>query len=134
MPHGMPILIVYGDEANNLPQLAMAAGAAGFASRLGRVKDLLQTCVEVVAGKMVFPFFDVRDLKADPIASLSQKERKILEALSRGLSNRELASELEITINTVKFHLSNIYEKLSVRNRTQAIAFYYSSSLVGQRK
>lgn len=43
------------------------------------------------------------------------------------MSNRELSKELQISTNTVKFHLSNIYEKLNVKNRTQAIAFFYSS-------
>ncbi|MDD9923613.1 MAG: LuxR C-terminal-related transcriptional regulator, partial [Boseongicola sp.] len=46
---------------------------------------------------------------------------------SKGLTNRELSRELGISINTVKFHLSNLYDKLAVRNRAQAIAFYYSS-------
>ncbi len=57
----------------------------------------------------------------------------MLEALSKGLTNRELAKELDISINTVKFHLSNLFEKLSVRNRAQAIAFYYSSRLPGEK-
>jgi two-component system nitrate/nitrite response regulator NarP len=51
----------------------------------------------------------------------------MLEALSRGLTNRELSVDLGISANTVKFHLSNLYDKLSVKNRAQAIAYYYSS-------
>jgi len=129
-----PKLVVYGDDTGDLPRLAMSAGAAGFASRSGDVEGLLSTCVEVSKGKMVFPFVDVRDLQSDPIQSLSRKERVILDSLSKGLTNRELSKELGITTNTVKFHLSNLYEKLSVRNRAQAIAFYYSSRLPGERK
>ncbi|MCH2164779.1 MAG: response regulator transcription factor [Marinovum sp.] len=130
-----PRLIVYGDDSPDLPRLAMTAGAAGFAPRSSEVDSLLDICLEVAKGKMVFPFIDVRDLQADPIASLSRKERVMLEALSKGLTNRELSKELGISTNTVKFHLSNLYEKLSVKNRAQAIAFYYSSRLareVGQ--
>jgi two-component system nitrate/nitrite response regulator NarP len=78
---------------------------------------------------MVFPFLDVRELQTDPIQQLSRKEHVILEALSKGLTNRELASELDISINTVKFHLSNLYDKLDIKNRAQAIAFFYSSRL-----
>ena len=81
---------------------------------------------------MVFPFLDVRELQQDPIHQLSRRERVMLEALSKGLTNRELAKELDISINTVKFHLSNLFEKLSVRNRAQAIAFFYSSRLPGE--
>ncbi|MGB7244196.1 MAG: response regulator transcription factor [Sulfitobacter sp.] len=126
-----PRLIVYGEDRADLPRLAMNAGAAGFASRSGDVDDLLAVCMDVAAGKMVFPFVDIRELQADPIHSLSNKERIMLEALSKGLTNRELSSELGISINTVKFHLSNLFDKLSVKNRAQAIAFYYSSRLPG---
>ena len=66
---------------------------------------------------MVFPFLDVRSLKSDPMEQLSPRERSLLEALSKGRTNRELAQEFDITINTVKFHLSNLFEKLGVRNR-----------------
>jgi two-component system nitrate/nitrite response regulator NarP len=124
-----PRVVVYGDEEAGAPRLAMAAGAAGFTSRLGPVEGLLQTCTEVAVGKMVFPFIDVRALQDDPIRSLSKRERAILDALATGLTNRELANELGISMNTVKFHLSNLYDKLSVRNRAQAIAFYYRSNL-----
>ncbi len=127
-----PKLVVYGEAAGDLPRLAMTAGAAGFAPRSGEVDGLLSICADVAAGKMVFPFIDVRDLQQDPLLSLSRKERVILETLSKGLTNRELSKELGISTNTVKFHLSNLFEKLSVKNRAQAIAFYYSSRLPGE--
>jgi two-component system, NarL family, nitrate/nitrite response regulator NarP len=121
-----PRIVVYGTTSRDLHRLAMAAGAAGFADRAAPVETLLDTCAEVAAGRMVFPFLDVRDLQADPIQQLSRRERAMLEALSRGLTNRELSAELGISTNTVKFHLSNLYDKLAVKNRAQAIAFYYS--------
>ncbi|WP_372886668.1 LuxR family transcriptional regulator [Shimia sp.] len=127
-----PRLVVYGDGTGDLPRLAMTAGAAGFADRSADVEGLLATCADVAAGKMVFPFIDIRELQKDPIHSLSRRERTMLEALSKGLTNRELSKALGISTNTVKFHLSNLYEKLSVRNRAQAIAFYYSSRLPGE--
>jgi two-component system nitrate/nitrite response regulator NarP len=122
-----PRLIVYGDEASETPRLAMSAGAAGFAGRSAPVERLLETCLTVAKGQMVFPFLDVRKLQLDPIEQLSKRERALLEGLSRGLTNRELSKEFEISPNTVKFHLSNLFEKLSVKNRTQAIAFYYAN-------
>jgi two-component system, NarL family, nitrate/nitrite response regulator NarP len=122
-----PKFVIYGEATGDTPRLAMQAGAAGFAARSGEVEGLLETCADVAAGKMVFPFIDVRKMQQDPIQSLSRKEHAILDALATGMSNRDLSKELQISTNTVKFHLSNIYEKLSVKNRTQAIAFYYSS-------
>jgi two-component system nitrate/nitrite response regulator NarP len=124
-----PRVVVYGADYPRLPRLAMTAGTAGFVPRSGDVGMLLSTCTKVADGNMVFPFLDVRDLQKDPIEQLSNRERMILEALSKGLTNRELSKELNISINTVKFHLSNLFDKLSVRKRAQAIAFYYSSWL-----
>ncbi|MEL6466202.1 MAG: response regulator transcription factor [Pseudomonadota bacterium] len=128
-----PRIVVYAEDTGDLPRLAMTAGAAAYAPRSSEAETLLDTCIDVAAGKMVFPFLDVRDLQSDPIHQLSRKERGMLEALSKGLTNRELSKELGITVNTVKFHLSNLYEKLSVKNRAQAIAFYYSSRLALER-
>ncbi len=124
-----PKIVVYGDPDGELPRQAMQAGAAGFASRSGAVEGLLDVCTDVANGKMVFPFVDIRQLNQDPINSLSKKERQLLEALADGMSNRELSAQLEISINTVKFHLSNIYDKLGVKNRGQATAYYFKSGL-----
>ena len=124
-----PRILVYGDNTGDLPRQALSAGAAGFSPRNGPVEGLLETCVAVAAGQMVFPFLDVRELQTDPIYQLTKRERALLEALSRGLSNRQLAAEFEISANTVKFHLSNLYEKLSISSRTQAVAFFFSSRL-----
>jgi len=125
-PNG-PRLVVYGEESADTARKAMSSGAAGFAARSGTVERLLETCLAVAKGQMVFPFLDVRKLQQDPIEQLSKRERGLLEALSKGLTNRELAKEFDISTNTVKFHLSNLFEKLSVKNRTQAIAFYYAN-------
>lgn len=52
---------------------------------------------------------------------LSRRERDVLRLLVQGMSNSEIAQALTITINTVKMHVRNIYAKLGVRNRAQAI-------------
>ena len=127
-----PRILVYGDTDGDLPRQALAAGAAGFTPRNGPVEGLLDTCAAVADGQMVFPFLDVRELQTDPIHQLTKRERALLEALSRGLSNRQLATEFEISTNTVKFHLSNLYEKLSVSSRTQAVAFFFSTRLAAE--
>lgn len=122
-----PRLVVYAEEGGDIPRKAMAAGAAGFVSRSDPVERLPETCLAVAKGQMVFPFLDIRSLKQDPIEQLSPREKTLLEALSKGLTNRELAKELGISENTVKFHLSNLFEKLDLKNRAQAIAFFYAN-------
>jgi two-component system nitrate/nitrite response regulator NarP len=126
-----PRLIIYGNDDKSLVQKAIAAGAAAYATRSGSTETLIQTCLDVAAGKMVFPFLDIRELRNDPIESLSRKEKQLLDALATGLTNKELSRDLGISTNTVKFHLSNIFDKLSVRNRAQAIAYYYAHKAKG---
>ena len=130
---GAPRMVIYGDATGGtLPRYAMLAGAAGFAARAAPVDRLLEACVAVAQGQMVFPFLDVRSLHDDPATQLTPRERTLLEALSKGATNRTLATEFGISANTVKFHLSNLYEKLGLTSRAQAIAFYYSARLSDQ--
>ena len=60
----------------------------------------------------------------DPLRDLSARERQILAMASRGLSNRQIAVELEVTVHAVKFHLASIFRKLSVVNRTEAAVVF----------
>ena len=61
---------------------------------------------------------------------LSERETTLLQTLARGLSNQEIGKELWITEQTVKFHLTNVYRKLGVENRTQATRVAYEHGLV----
>jgi len=125
-----PRIVVYGDDRKGeIARAAMIAGAAGFVARTLPIETLLDTCLSVSRGQMVFPFLDMRDLQADPISQLTRREKALLTALSKGLTNKDLARDFDISANTVKFHLSNMFEKLGVKNRAQAIAFYYASFL-----
>ena len=85
---------------------------------------MLDTIIAVAAGRMVFPFIDVSSLASDPLAGLTPRERELLAALAGGLTNQQMATQLDISLNTVKFHLKNLYDKLGVGNRAQAVAFY----------
>jgi LuxR family maltose regulon positive regulatory protein len=58
----------------------------------------------------------------DLIEPLSERELEVLQLISEGLTNREIAQRLFISLRTVKWHTSNIYGKLGVKNRTQAVA------------
>ena len=60
--------------------------------------------------------------KSDLIEPLSERELEVLALLAEGLTNREIASRLFLALNTVKAHAGNIYGKLNVHSRTQAIA------------
>jgi len=127
-----PRVVVYGSaDTADVVRRAMTAGAAGFCARSHAPEDLLAIVRQVARGQMVFPFVDVRDLNRDPAESLTGRERALLAALARGLNNKALAAEFSISVNTVKFHLRNLYDKLSVASRAQAIAFYYAANIKG---
>lgn len=123
-PDAPPIIVYTGSGNPDVPRQAMALGAAGFCSKNEPPSQLLDTIVAVAAGRMVFPFIDVALLAADPFAGLTPRERELLSALAGGLTNQQMAGKLDISLNTVKFHLKNLYDKLGVSNRAQAVAFY----------
>ncbi len=130
-----PRCVVYADDrSGETARRALAAGAAGFCARSAPVEEMLDVCAEVAAGRMVFPFMDVRALQADPIFSLTKRERALLESMAEGRTNKELATEFSVSVNTVKFHLSNLYDKLGVKNRSQAISFYFAARMEGDWK
>jgi DNA-binding CsgD family transcriptional regulator len=60
-------------------------------------------------------------------ATLSRRERDVLEMTSRGLTNRQVGQHLNLSVHAVKFHLASIYRKLRVSNRTEAAVVYLQS-------
>src|SRR5207237_10161200 len=94
--------------------------------------DLPSALRQAVAGT-VFTAIGLPDAKtpgAAREAGLTDRELAILSALARGLSNGQIGKELWIAEQTVKFHLTNIYRKLGVANRTEAARFAYQEGIV----
>lgn len=75
-----------------------------------------------------------RDKSVEMISALSPREKEILELLGHKLSAQEIAASLYVSEATVKTHLRNIYRKLSVRNRGEAVAVAYQLGLVRDSK
>ncbi len=121
-PRAPRILVYTGHRDPETCQEVMALGGAGFCSKSEPPERLLLALVEVAAGRMSFPFVDVRTLGYDPLSTLTRRERELLEGLAAGRTNARIATELGVSVNTVKFHLKNLYEKLSARNRAEAVA------------
>jgi two-component system nitrate/nitrite response regulator NarP len=124
---GSPRVVIYtGDPSSDIPRQAMRLGGAGFCSKSEPPSQLLDSVARVATGQMIFPFVDVRELHSYPLSELTPRERELLAALSEGSSNAQLAARFDISIQTVKFHLKNVYEKLGIGNRAQAVALYVS--------
>ena len=120
-----PRVVVYsGIETETAPAHVMAHGGAAFVSKNEEPEYLLDTIAEVARGRMVFPYLDVSQINANPITTLTRRELEILSSLAAGRTNKEIAAEKAVSTNTVKYHIRNLFEKLSVTNRGQAIALY----------
>ena len=123
-----PRVVVYtGFESESVPAQVMAHGGAAFVSKNEQPVHLLNTIVQVAGGSMVFPYLDVSQLNANPLGTLTKRELEILASLAAGRTNKEIAAEKAVSTNTVKYHIRNLFEKLGVSNRGQAIALYLKS-------
>jgi DNA-binding NarL/FixJ family response regulator len=71
--------------------------------------------------RRVVEFFRHRTHPRDDGTHLSTREEEVLELLSKGYANKEIADRLELSIDTVRSHLKHIYEKMHVRSRTEAV-------------
>jgi DNA-binding NarL/FixJ family response regulator len=58
------------------------------------------------------------------LATLSDRERAVLEMVATGLTNAQMAERMKLTVHAVKFHLASIYHKLQVANRTEAAVLF----------
>lgn len=97
--------------------------AEGVVLTSDTVEEMTFALRHVLEGRAVMPVgWQAASLQPDaPLAALSAREREVLEFLTAGMSNKEIAAQLTISSNTVKFHLRTIYSKLGVRNRVQAM-------------
>ncbi|HZM04956.1 MAG TPA: response regulator transcription factor [Candidatus Saccharimonadales bacterium] len=112
---------------------ALRAGASGYLLKrsshqeiLGAIRDLLHggaPMTAAIARKVVAAFHEPVK-QEDPHTLLSGREREILDLLSAGLSNKEIGARLNVSQFTVKNHLANVFAKLHVRSRTQAVIAY----------
>lgn len=80
----------------------------------------------VIARKVVLSF-QPKETPATTEATLTAREREVLELLVKGRLYKEIASELEVSVPTVDFHIRNIYAKLHVRSRAEAVARYVNT-------
>ncbi len=123
-----PRIIVYtGLESSTLPAQVMAHGGAAFVSKSEQPSFLLDTLADVAAGRMVFPYIDVRTLYDNPLVTLTRRELEVLSSLATGRTNKQIARDMDVSLNTVKFHVRNLFQKLGVNSRAQAIAMYLRS-------
>jgi len=113
-------------------QAAFQRGATAYIVKSVNPVDLpsaLRQALDQTVYQGVRVIGDVNGQAGDGLG-LTEREMSMLKALARGLSNQAISKEFWVTEQTVKFHLSNIYRKLGVANRTEAARFAYERGLV----
>ena len=111
-------------------QAAFKRGANAYIVKTVDPLDLPAALRQVLDTTIYFPLSVAPQPEENAlVASLTEREVSMLKALARGLSNNAISQEFWVTEQTVKFHLTNIYRKLGVRNRTEATRFAYQNGL-----
>lgn len=120
-----PIAILSAHDSAQMVSTAQAVGAAGFLSKRQPLENTIAGIEMILAGGRIFPPSPGPDEHIDMLRkrldSLSGAQRRVLLALASGDLNKQIAADLGVSEATIKAHLSAIFRKLAVTNRTQAI-------------
>jgi DNA-binding NarL/FixJ family response regulator len=130
-PH-VKVAILSGVDDPSVIQAAFDRGAAAYIVKHVDPRDLPSALRQAVEGTVFQPLgalARVRNGAAEDV-ELTKREQTILEALQTGRSNKQIAEKLFLAEQTVKFHLTNIYRKLAVSNRTEAVRYAHDHGIV----
>jgi DNA-binding NarL/FixJ family response regulator len=119
---GAQIIVLTTYEGDEDIHRALEAGARAYLLKDMVRTELLQTIRDVLAGhRHISPTVAARLAEHTPRIALSERELQVLKLIAKGLRNKEIGAELDIAEDTVKIHIKNIFAKLDVIDRTQAV-------------
>ncbi|MEK0316466.1 response regulator transcription factor [Cohnella sp. 56] len=131
------VLTSFLDDEKMYP--VIEAGAFSYllkTSRANEIADAIRAAARgqsvlesQVASKMMNRFRKPAQSEAQPHEELTDREMEVLQLIAQGKSNQEIADELFIGIKTVKYHLTNMFSKLGVEDRTQAAIYAHRNGL-----
>ena len=132
MPKIQVMMLTVYDDTDQIFK-ALSAGASGYMLKRSTPAKLLEAIKELneggspmsssIARKVVASFQDALGTD-DKQTSLSSREQMVLDCLAKGLTYKQVADQLSISIPTIRSYLRRIYEKLHVQSRTEAVAKY----------
>ena len=143
-PAAPSVLVLTTYDTDEYVFQALRAGAAGFLLKHTSPELLVQAVRAVAAGEgLIAPSVTRRLISEfartapttphavpDELASLTSREREVLDLVASGLSNAEIAAALVVSEATVKTHVGRVLTKLRVRDRVQAVIYAYEHGLV----
>jgi len=114
---------------------SLQAGACGYLLKRTAMEELFEAVRQVMDGgtpltdhiaRKIVHYFNQQGERASTLESLSPRELQVLEALARGLSYKEVAHSLTLSIDTIRMNVRHIYQKLHVHSLAEAVAKYLS--------
>ncbi|MEO3924290.1 response regulator transcription factor [Micromonosporaceae bacterium B7E4] len=142
VPDPLRVVVVTTFDLDEYVYGALRGGAVGFVLKDAGPALLVEAVRAAHAGDaLVSPSVTVRLLRhlravraprtGRPARALSEREMQVVRAIARGRTNQEIATELFISLSTVKSHLSGIQTKLGLRNRVEVAAWAWENQVVG---
>ena len=130
----MPIVMLTNSDEDEILFQALQSGADGYLLKRTLPEDLRAALLDVMSGgapmtseiarHVVASFRRKSGAAGDAGVAMSSREEEILVLLTKGYSNKEIADDLHLSVETVRSHLKNIYTKMHVRSRTEAVVHY----------
>ena len=121
---------------------ALRAGARGYLLKGADRAELTRAILAVASGEAIFgpdvarrlmTYFATTPIRAPAFPDLSDRELEILDLIARGMSNQQIVDRLVISPKTVRNHISNIFSKLQVRDRAEAVVRAREAGLGGEQ-
>lgn len=125
------VVTVYADSDRIFQ--ALQAGASGYLLKRATPKRIIEAIQEAQEGgvpmtpeiaRKVIGQFRSQAETASEVENLSPRETEVLQYVMHGLSNKEIADRMSVSVHTIKWHLKHIYDKLHVRSRIEAVLKY----------
>lgn len=118
------LVVLSGSDARDDILQALAAGAHGYIVKSDNTDQLVDRLRYVLSGEIYVPavLAELPATSADPIKSLSDRQRQVLKGLVEGKSNKEIALALNVAEGTVKIHVAALFRVLGATNRAHAVA------------
>jgi two-component system, NarL family, response regulator LiaR len=130
------IIALTSFSEQNLVQGALQAGAIGYLQKNVTAMELANAIRSAHGGRMILSSEAAQALAQSvtqshlPGNDLTERERDVLSCMVKGLNNNEIADKLVISLGTVKYHVSNIFQKLGVDSRVEAVKLAIEQKLV----
>lgn len=135
LPEIRPIVLTSFDDDDALAE-ALRAGAKAYLLKSVRGAEITDVIRAVAAGRVLLDERTVTRRRADhedPTADLTPSERKVLELIGDGLSNREIGDRLGVAEKTIKNHITSLLSKMGLQRRTQVAAWVAGQRAAGWR-